>query len=141
MIILPLINLSIVLQTTAVRLIGPWFPGSCLFPFFVNCSVCVESIGHVIVSGDHLASGCFEWSYIISIYSSLIDAGVEAFRVSFAYSCNIDFLVAFGLLHCSFNQPSSSEVFSTGFVCVVPPSFIIGSLTSCDGLLDIIVDP
>ena len=83
----------------------------------------------------------FEWSYIISNYSSLIDVGVEAFRVSFAYSRNIDLFVAFGLLHCSFNQLSSSEVFSTGFISVVPVSFIMGSLTSCDGLLDIIVDP
>ena len=24
--------------------------------------VYVESVGHVIVSGDHLASGCFGWS-------------------------------------------------------------------------------
>ena len=46
--------------------------------------VCVESFGHVIVSGDYLASGRFEWSYIISNYSSLIDVGVEAFMVSFA---------------------------------------------------------
>ena len=43
-----------------------------------------ESVSHVIVSGDHLASGCFEWSYIISNYSSFIDVGVEACRVSFA---------------------------------------------------------
>ena len=61
--------------------------------------------------------------------------------MGFALSGNIDFLVALGLLYYSFNQPSSSEVFSAGFVSFVPLSFIIGSLTSCDGLFDIIVDP
>ena len=48
--------------------------------------VCVESAGHVIVSGDNLASGCFDLSYIIFNYSSLIDVGIEAFTVSFAQS-------------------------------------------------------
>ena len=38
--------------------------------------VCVESVGHVIVSGDNLSSGCFEWSYVIFNYSSLIDVGI-----------------------------------------------------------------
>ena len=112
----------------------PTYLGSCGMFFsssWVNTTeVCVESVGDVIVSGDNLASRCFEWSYIISNYSSLINVGVEALRVSFALSCNIDFLVAFGLLHCTFNQPSRSEVFSAGFISVVPLSFIINTVGS-----------
>ena len=103
--------------------------------------VCVECVSHVIVGRNNLASGCIEWSYIVSNYCSLIDVRVEAFRVGFAKSCNIDFLVECGVLHCSFYWPSRHDVISTGYVSVVPFSCIIGSLTSCNGLLDVIIDP
>ena len=52
----------------------------------MNCR-CVQCVGYVLLSGDNLASGGLEGSYIISNYSSLIDVRVIAFRpfmVSFA---------------------------------------------------------
>ena len=43
----------------------------------------VECVGHVNVSGDNLASGCLERSYIILHNSPPIDVRVEAFGVCF----------------------------------------------------------
>ena len=66
----------------------PTYLGSCGMLF--SCSWVNTELKYVlrvlaIASGDNLASGCFERSYIISNYSSLIDVGIEeAFRVSFA---------------------------------------------------------
>ena len=97
---------------------------------------CFKCGGHAIVVGDNLASGCLEKSY-----TSLIDVRVDVFRVGFAQSFNIHFLIAFSLPHCCFYQPSSCDEFSISFFSVVPFSCSIGSLTSRNGLLDVIVDP
>ena len=72
-----------------MSIVFPTYIGSCgrLFSCsWVNTElkyICVQFVGHVIVSGDNSARVCFEWSYIISNYSSLIDIIVEAFRVGF----------------------------------------------------------
>ena len=80
------------------------------------------------------------WSWVLQIFdprwlNNPVNSPQKSIRPKKKIQCS------FGLLLSSFYQPSSSEVFSTGYVSVDPLSFIIGSLTSCDVLLDIIVDP
>ena len=103
--------------------------------YWSMCWVCWQCL----VSGEDLASGCLEWSDIFCSFL-LIDVRVEAFRLilnklaTFISLLRVACFTAFSL---AFYQWSIQHWFRKccSFSC------IIGSLTSRDGLLDIIIDP